>query len=111
MENRINKLNELLTGWGHYFKIAQAKHTFLDLDSWIRRRLRMCRLKEWKSCKTKLRKLRGLGLKKSAAASIAYSSKKYWRLSHTARVDRALNNSYWNETGLVSLFDIYKTVC
>ena len=111
MEDRIKKLNELLIGWGHYFKIAQAKSKFQELDSWIRRRLRMCRLKEWKSCKTKLRKFRGLGLKKSAAASIAYSSKKYWRLSHCARVDRAMNNSYWKEIGLVELFDIYKTAC
>ena len=110
MEDRIKKLNELLTGWGHYFKIAQAKSKFQELDSWIRRRLRMCRLKEWKSCKTKMRKLRGLGLKKSAAASIAYSSKKYWRLSHTARIDKALSNHYWKEMKLVALFDIYKTV-
>jgi RNA-directed DNA polymerase len=111
MEERIRKLNELLIGWGHYFKIAQAKRTFEELEGWIRRRLRMCRLKEWKSCKTKLRKLRGLGLKKSAAMSIAYSSKKYWRLSIASRVHRALGNQYWKTMGLCSLLEIYKTGC
>ncbi len=54
MEDRIKKLNQLIIGWGHYFKIAQAKSSFQLLDGWIRRRLRMCRLKEWKSCRTKM---------------------------------------------------------
>ncbi len=41
MKKQIHKLNLFLRGWGHYFLIANAYQLTVDLDSWIRRRLRM----------------------------------------------------------------------
>jgi len=78
IEDKINKLNKYITGWVAYFSIAKTRSVFRDLDGWIRRRLRMCLLKQWKRCKTKLRKLVKLGIPEDWAALIAYSRKKYW---------------------------------
>lgn len=48
MDKRIGKLNRYLMGWLGYFRIAYAKRHCENFDQWIRRRLRMCRWKQWK---------------------------------------------------------------
>ncbi|MDG2769781.1 reverse transcriptase domain-containing protein, partial [Vibrio parahaemolyticus] len=45
---RIKKLNEIIVGWVNYFKLADMKSKLLELDQWIRRRLRACIWKTWK---------------------------------------------------------------
>ncbi len=62
MEKRIEKLNKYLMGWCGYFALAETPSKFKEFDEWIRRRLRMCLWKEWKTPKTRIRKLRGLGV-------------------------------------------------
>ncbi|WP_368993200.1 group II intron maturase-specific domain-containing protein, partial [Pseudomonas silesiensis] len=86
----MEQLNEYLIGWSGYFRIAQAHSIFIRLDKWIRARLQMCMLKQWKQCKTKMHKLRSLGLSKEWARSIASSSKGPWRLVHTHQIHAAL---------------------
>lgn len=107
METRISRLNEYLKGWLGYFWIAQAKGITEEIDSWMRRRLRMVLLKQWKLCRTKLRELKALGIPEKWGGKIAYSRKKYWRLSNTPQVSKALGLSYWKAQGLISLQEIY----
>src|SRR5690606_36840529 len=52
MEVRIKKLNQYLTGWCGYFALADTPSIFKNLESWIRRRLRMCMWKDWKKPST-----------------------------------------------------------
>lgn len=61
MDDRIKKLNQFLVGWRNYFALAETPTTFRRMMKWIRRRLRMIKWKEWKTPKTRKRKLRGLG--------------------------------------------------
>lgn len=103
MRERLKKLNAYLLGWVGYFGIAQTPSAFRDLDGWIRRRLRMCMLKQWKDCKTKYRNLVALGLSKEWAMRAAFSRKKYWGLANTMQVNAALSNVYWSKQGLVAL--------
>lgn len=105
MKERLEKLNAYLLGWSGYFGIAETKSVFQGLDEWIRRRLRMCLLKQWKRGKTKLRKLVALGIPEDWGGKIAYSRKKYWRLANTPQMSKALNLAYWRDKGLVSLVD------
>lgn len=103
MEERLEKLNAYLMGWSGYYGIAQTKSVFQELDEWIRRRMRMCLLKQWKRCKTKLSKLVSMGILEEWAGCIAFSRKQYWRLANTPQVNKALGLKYWREKGLVSL--------
>lgn len=105
MEWRIKKLNEYLVGWSGYFWIAQTKTVFVELDSWIRVRLRMCTLNRWKRGKTKLRKLMALGLRKEWARMIAHSGKGSWRLAHTHQINMVLDFAYWQKQGLRNLVE------
>ena len=51
MENRIKKINQLITGWVQYYKYANMKNHMKKIDSWVRRKLRAIRWKEWKTPK------------------------------------------------------------
>lgn len=104
---RLEKLNAYLLGWSGYFGIIQTKSVLEKLDKWIRRRLRMCLLKQWKRCKTKLAKLVNLGIVEKWAGCIAFSRKQYWRLTKAPQINKALGLAYWREQGLIRLVDRY----
>jgi group II intron reverse transcriptase/maturase len=60
MDYRIGKLSGFIVGWMGYFRLTDASYVFRDLDSWLRRRLRQIRWKEWKRPRTRFRNLRAL---------------------------------------------------
>ncbi|MDE3840246.1 RNA-directed DNA polymerase [Bacillus methanolicus] len=103
MEERIQKTNQLVQGWGNYFKIADIKTYAIKTDSHIRRSLRACRWKEWKKVKTKYRNLLKLGISEEEAWKNANTRKGNWRISNNPIINLALNNRYWQEQGLKSL--------
>jgi RNA-directed DNA polymerase len=110
MEYRIEKLNQYLMGWCGYFALADTPSVFVDIDSWIKRRLRMCMWKNWKKPSTKVRKLIGLGVWKGKAYEWGNSRKGYWRISKSPILHTTLGNSYWSSQGLKSLLSRYKAL-
>lgn len=103
MEARIISLNMYLRGWMGYFKLAETPSVFRELDEWIRRRLRMCLLKQWKKPKTRRSELIKLGISPESAKKISGSRKGYWRLALTPQLNKALGLQYWKAQGLFSL--------
>ena len=103
IKTTIGKLSEYLRGWKEYFRLADTPRIFQDLDAWIRRRLRMIYLKQWKRGKTWYRELVARGLSPSAAASIAACSRSYWRMAASSGVSIALPNQHFTSLGLISL--------
>ncbi|WP_121664937.1 group II intron reverse transcriptase/maturase [Metabacillus litoralis] len=106
MEFRIMKINQLIQGWGNYFKVGDIKKYAEKIDAHTRRRLRACRWKEWKKPKTRYKNLIKLGVSKDKAKRCANSRKKYWRISKSPQLDFALNNEYWQKLGLKSLYNV-----
>lgn len=51
VERQIAELNRFLRGWINYFRIANIKGFLQNAMGWIRRRLRMKQMREWKSWK------------------------------------------------------------
>jgi RNA-directed DNA polymerase len=72
MQHRIQSLNVYLKGWSGYFRVAETPTVFKSLDEWIRRRLRMCLLKQWKKPKTRTKNLVALGLPREWAGTAVY---------------------------------------
>ncbi|MBU7591269.1 group II intron reverse transcriptase/maturase [Metabacillus halosaccharovorans] len=108
MKDRIEKLNRYLVGWLGYYQLADTPSVLAKLDGWIRRRLRMIRWKEWKKVKTKHRNLKKLGIKPNKAWEWANTRLGYWRIAKSPILDRALDNHYWLNQGLKSLFTRYQ---
>ena len=89
---RIKKLNEIITGWVNYFKLAKMKRKLIELDQWIRRRLRACIWKTWKKTKTKFRNLIRLGIPRNKAWEYANTRKGYWRISVSPILSKTITN-------------------
>lgn len=103
MTYRILKINQLIQGWGNYFKVGDIKSYAEDIDKHIRRRLRACLWKQWKKIKTKYKNLRKLGISRENARKSANTRKGYWRNSRNPVINIALSNKYWRQLGLKSL--------
>ena len=101
MPERIERLNRYIRGWCSYFAMAETPSVFEDLDSWLRRRLRQVRWKEWKRRGTRRTNLLALGVTPRAARESAGSSKGCWRMSGSPALTRALPNAHWQQLGLL----------
>jgi len=110
MEYRIKKLNQYLIGWCGYFALADTPSIFNKLDSWIKRRLRMCLWKNWKKPRTRIRNLIRLKVPYGKAYEWGNTRKGYWRISKSPILHRTLGNSYWESQGLKSLQVRYETL-
>ena len=108
MEYRILKLNQIMRGWINYYGIANARGKLVELDQWIRRRLRACIWKQWKKISTKHRNLVKLGINKYKAWEYANTRKGYWRISNSPILSKSLNNKYLESLGFVSLTQTYQ---
>lgn len=103
MRTRLNEFRSYARGWLAYFRLAQVKSTFRDLDKWLRRRVRACYLKQWPKSKIRLKRLIPLGVPKRDALGAARSGKGPWRLSMTLPVQRGLSIEFLAEQGLFNL--------
>lgn len=95
----IAKLNLLLRGFSNYFRIGQVKRHYRVLMSWIRRRLRMKKMKEWKSWPALHKQLRRLGYK----GTYEKLSMRRWRNSNTRLIHYALPNEWFEQQGLYDM--------
>ena len=66
-EKRKQKLKEYMIGWVGYFHFAEMKRLCQETDEWLRRRIRMCIWKAWKTPKTKVANLKRCGISKYLA--------------------------------------------
>ncbi len=107
MERRLTDLNRFLRGWIGYFGLASNQDRMSRLDSWIRRRIRMCYWKQWRRVRTRIRKLVALGVDREMAIQHAMSRKKYWRLSRTPAMRIAMPNKWLAHQGLLSLRQLW----
>ncbi|MDI6815965.1 MAG: group II intron reverse transcriptase/maturase [Actinomycetota bacterium] len=73
----IDELTPLLRGWANYFRLAEVKGIFEELDGWIRRKLRCVLWRQWKRTYTRVKKLlsRGLSEKRALWAHINLGTK------------------------------------
>ncbi len=76
---------------------------YLGLDEWIRRRLRMCYLKQWRKPRTRIRNLIRLGTRTRTAVCLGLSSKGPYRLARTLATQSGMTNKWLEQQGLVSV--------
>lgn len=98
----VAELRPYLLGWKAYFKLQERASLFRELDGWIRHRLRMLHLKQWKNGPHAYRELRARGLSEQDARKVAGNLRSWWRNSHAA-LNRALPSSYFDSLGLPRL--------
>jgi RNA-directed DNA polymerase len=107
MKRRLTDLKHYVRGWIGYFGLARQFNERVELDGWIRRRIRMCYWKQWRYPRTKVRNLRRLGVNLDWAIKHAISRKGYWRMSRTPALRTAMSKKWLEQQGLLSLKQLW----
>lgn len=105
MKYQLVKTSQYIRGWINYFGIANCYQVCVDLDNWIRRRIRMAYWRQWRKPRTKVRNLMRLGVKVKPAVACGITSKGPWRSSRSPGINQALSNAYLKSQGLCALRD------
>jgi RNA-directed DNA polymerase len=97
------ELTPLLRGWMNYFRLAEVKGVFDELDSWIRRKLRCLIWRQWKRPYTRAKHLMRRGVKEAQARESAGNGRGPWWNAGASHMNAAFPKSYFNRCGLLSL--------
>lgn len=101
--NTIEDLGPVVRGWIGYFRLAEAKGIFEDLDGWIRRRLRCILWRQWKRPRTRLARLRQRGLTEERARASAANGRGPWWNAGASHMNDAFRAAFFATLGLPSL--------
>jgi len=107
----LRDLNRVLRGWVAYFRLAEVKTCFERLDQWVRRKLRCIVWRQWKTPRTRVQKLRELGVDLRREGTGAYARGPWWNAG-ASHMNLAVPVASLRRLGLVSLLDEHqRLVC
>ena len=98
-------LDPVLRGWINYFRLAEVKGVFEELDQWIRHHLRCLLWRQWKRTLARAQNLMRLGLEEERAWRSATNGRGPWWNSGASHLNQALPKRYFDALGLVALSD------
>jgi retron-type reverse transcriptase len=102
----ISELNIVIRGWGNYFKTSDCHSAMERLDGYIRRKLRCFRLKQIGHGFSLYRFLKKNKVNGFIAKTVAHSGKGWWFLSNTKAAHHAMNNKWFKDMGLLTLYQV-----
>jgi RNA-directed DNA polymerase len=105
MSERLKRLRLYVNGWLGYYAIGMPYAAARALDSWLRRRVRLCYWKQWRLPRTRYRNLLKLGINRKTIKQASRCRKGYWRCSNLRVVCIAMNNKWLAEQGCPSIKD------
>lgn len=108
-EEIVQQINRVTRGWINYFGLGFIKGFIKEIEGWLHHRLRQLILKRWKKPRPIIKKLKSYGLDPDSAKRIAFSRKKYWRLSKTPEVHWAITTKRLHQWGLVPLSELVES--
>ena len=103
MHRQLTEPRRYIQGWMNYFGLSQYYRPVPGLDEWLRRRICMCYLKQWRKPRTRIRQLINLGVWPRAAVQIGLSSKGPYRLAKTLATQSGMTNQWLAQQGLISI--------
>jgi RNA-directed DNA polymerase len=106
--NTIKTLAPLLQGWTNYFRLAQVKGIFEELDGWVRRRLRCILWRQWKKPWTRAQQLMRGGIEKARALASALNGHGPWWNAGASHMNDAYRKSFFDQLGLISLMETHR---
>lgn len=107
MNYRYWKIRTYIQGWTNYFGIALKYNDAVELDHWLRRRIRMCYWKQWRRAKKRIGELIKLGAPRYHAILTGLSRKGYWHLAKTLSTNCGLGNEFLQRQGLTSIRSLW----
>jgi RNA-directed DNA polymerase len=99
------ELTPLLRGWMNYFRLAEVKGIFEELDSWIRRKLRCLIWRQWKRTLARAKGMMKRGLDEVQAWESALNGRGPWWNAGASHMHAAFPKSFFDRCGLLSLLE------
>jgi len=99
IETVIKELNPVLRGWVNYYRAANCKRLLQSIMQWLRRRLRMIKMKQWKTYKAMHKEMRRQGIKGNGKRMAVTK----WKNSKVHVIHILLGNKYFDDLGLIDL--------
>jgi RNA-directed DNA polymerase len=104
----VETLTPILRGWINYFRLAQVKGVFEELDGWLRRKLRCILWRHWKRPRTRKQKMMARGLDKLRACRSASNGRGPWWNAGASHMNDAYRKSFFDNLGLLSLLEQHR---
>ena len=99
LEQVAQDLRKLIPGWCAYYSLIQTPSVFTRLNGWLRTRLRVLRLRQWRRGPRIYRELRALGADDSLARRAASLRQGWWGTVRTG-LRPILTVRYFDELGV-----------
>ncbi len=136
VQDVIDELRRYVVGWLNYFSLNDTYSALMELDEWLRRRVRLYYWKQWSrrggspgdgqpkvarraegagapsgnQPRTRRRHLIALGISPDEVHMATRSRKGYWRMSANSIVQRALTNRWLHEQGVPDMRMLWITL-
>lgn len=107
MGRRYGEIRTYLHGWMNYFGLAVKYNDAVEMDHWLRRRIRMCYWKQWRRARRRIGELIKLGAPRYHAILTGLSRKGYWHLAKTLSTNCGLGNQFLEQQGLTSIRSLW----
>lgn len=110
IEALFKQIKQLMNGWINYYGISLMKSFMMNLNGWLKRRIRQYIWKQWKNPRTKCRNLIQLGIDKHKAYEWSNTRKGYWRISSSYILHRSLTDEKLAQLGYMDIAKKYQFV-
>jgi group II intron reverse transcriptase/maturase len=107
-DERIEKVIEVSRGWVNYFKYASIKQKLIEVDGWLRNRLRYCIWTDWKKPERKRKNLIRLGIPQGQAYAWSRTRMGGWAVAQSPILGTTITLERLKRRGYVSLLDLYQ---
>jgi len=105
LDRTIGLLMPILDGWRAYFRKAEVKTAFQELDEWLRRKLRALQWRQWKTPAIRAKQLRRRGTTSAEAHRAAYCGRGPWRMARSTVMVDAVSTAHLRKLGLAMLVE------
>ena len=95
----IKDLNPVLRGWMNYYRAANIKNFCKEIMGWVRRRLRMIRMIQWKTYKAMHKEMR----RKRITGNGMKMDVRRWKNSNVHIIHLLMPNKFFEELGLIDI--------
>ena len=109
-DERIMKLNEVQRGWVNNYRMASIQNKLVELDGWLRNRLRYCIWHHWKKSERKKKNLIRLGVEQGQAYSWSRSRMGGWAIAQSPILGSTITIVRLKKRGYVPMLEIYKLI-
>ena len=107
LDERIVRINQKMRGWLNYFHHASINAKLVELDTWLRCRLRYCIWHHWKKADKRMRSLIRLGKSPDEAYAWSRTSMGGWRVACSPILGTTITIERLKQRGYIPFIEYY----